>query len=314
MAPMTPATSRRSTAGYQADRPTKDRMERWVLLGAGAVIVTLTGLAFWLSYAHLAEVAGQHGLTASPARQWAWPATLDSFIVAGELLMLRAGLQGRTDRWAIGITAAGSLGSIALNVAGVPGARDPGAVPLLDYVVAAIPPAAALLAFGVLMRQVHGLVTKADVLVPATAPVIDDVSVPEDVRGPYPVEAPTAVLPAPAVYSAPEQQLFPAAPQVAAEDVPGARIQVLAAEESPRTRAVPVSLDKVVGVPEDVPEEVPTEEVPVPAGDAELVARARTEYADVLASGRTPAVRTLRTRFGIGQPKAQRVRDALVVA
>ena len=94
----------------------------------------------------------------SPVRQWAWPATLDAFIVAGELLMLRAGLRRVTDRWAIALTATGSVGSIALNVAGVSGTGDTGAVPLLDYVVAAVPPTAALLAFGVLMRQIHQLV------------------------------------------------------------------------------------------------------------------------------------------------------------
>jgi hypothetical protein len=137
---------------------TKQKMERTALLAAGLVIVVLTAGAFWLSYAHLAEVAGQHGLESSPIRKWAWPATLDLFIVGGELLMLRAGLQGRTDWWAIGSTAAGSIGSIVLNVAGVAGTRDPATVPLLDYVTAAVPPAAALLAFGLLMRQVHGLV------------------------------------------------------------------------------------------------------------------------------------------------------------
>ncbi|MFF8281075.1 DUF2637 domain-containing protein [Streptomyces lateritius] len=146
---------------------TKQQIERAALIAAGIVIVALTGLAFWLSYAHLAEVARVHGLGHATERMWAWPATLDAFIVGGELLMLRAGLKGRTDWWAIGITAAGSVGSIVLNVAGVTGDRDAGAVPLLDYVVAAVPPTAALLAFGVLMRQVHGLVADAD---PATVP------------------------------------------------------------------------------------------------------------------------------------------------
>ncbi|MFC8914122.1 DUF2637 domain-containing protein, partial [Streptomyces cinereoruber] len=59
---------------------TKHSMERASLLAAGVVIVVLTAGAFWLSYAHLAEVAGQHGLATSPIRQWAWPATLDLFI------------------------------------------------------------------------------------------------------------------------------------------------------------------------------------------------------------------------------------------
>jgi hypothetical protein len=116
--------------------------------GAGVVIVALTVAAFWLSYAHLAEIAMAHGL--SGARAWAWPACLDAFIVAGELLMLRAALAGRIDRWAIALTASGSLGSIALNVWGVGTSAQ-----TLDYVVAGVPPTAALLAFGVLMRQVH---------------------------------------------------------------------------------------------------------------------------------------------------------------
>ncbi|WP_298571334.1 DUF2637 domain-containing protein [Streptomyces luteogriseus] len=137
---------------------TKRAAERYALTAAGVVIVALTAGGFWLSYAHLAEVAGQHGLKSSPIRQWAWPATLDAFIVAGELLMLRAGLRRVTDGWAIALTATGSVGSIALNVAGVSGTGNAGIVPLLDYVVAAVPPTAALLAFGVLMRQIHQLV------------------------------------------------------------------------------------------------------------------------------------------------------------
>ncbi|MDI6411128.1 MULTISPECIES: DUF2637 domain-containing protein [Streptomyces] len=137
---------------------TKHAAERYALASAGVVIVVLTAGGFWLSYAHLADVAGAHGLDSSPARRWAWPATLDAFIVAGELLMLRAGLRRVTDGWAIALTATGSIGSIALNVAGVSGTGNTRAVPLLDYVVAGVPPTAALLAFGVLMRQIHQLV------------------------------------------------------------------------------------------------------------------------------------------------------------
>ncbi|MGW2276392.1 DUF2637 domain-containing protein [Streptomyces sp. NPDC001770] len=140
--------------------PTKHAAERYALAAAGAVIVALTAAGFWLSYAHLAEVAGEHGLGGSLTRQWAWPATLDAFIVAGELLMLRAGLRAVTDGWAVALTATGSVGSIALNVAGVGGTGRTGPVPVLDYVVAAVPPTAALLAFAVLMRQIHQLVER----------------------------------------------------------------------------------------------------------------------------------------------------------
>ncbi|MFD5724674.1 DUF2637 domain-containing protein [Streptomyces sp. NPDC058368] len=110
--------------------------------------VLLTAAAFWLSYEHLHDVADLNGLDAE--RAWAWPATVDLFIIAGELLILRASLQHRVDPWAITLAASGSLGSIALNVAGVGNGAQP-----MEYVVAAVPPTAALVAFGALMRQVH---------------------------------------------------------------------------------------------------------------------------------------------------------------
>ncbi|MFE5629941.1 DUF2637 domain-containing protein [Streptomyces sp. NPDC056543] len=140
----------------------KSNPSRALAIAAGAVIIALTGAAFWLSYAHLAEVALAHGLGSARERAWAWPATLDLFIVAGELLMLRAALVKKADPWAIGLTTVGSLGSIVLNVAGVTGSRNPADVPLLDYVVAAVPPTAALLAFGALMRQVHQALAARD--------------------------------------------------------------------------------------------------------------------------------------------------------
>ncbi|WP_405630807.1 DUF2637 domain-containing protein [Streptomyces sp. NBC_01174] len=155
--PISPPHHQPSDGRTGEGRPTSPRgdAERYALLAAGIVIVALTAGAFCLSYAHLADVAGQHGLGGSPVRRWAWLATLDAFIVAGELLMLRAGLRRVTDRWAIAVTVIGSVGSIALNVAGVSGTRDTGDTPFLDYVVAAVPPAAAMVAFAVLMRQVH---------------------------------------------------------------------------------------------------------------------------------------------------------------
>ncbi|WP_413753139.1 DUF2637 domain-containing protein [Streptomyces sp. R-74717] len=154
----TPRTQRIQAVERQATP--QHAAERYALVAAGVVIIALTAGGFWLSYAHLAQVAGQHGLGSSPVRQWAWPATLDAFIVAGELLMLRAGLRRVTDWWAIALTATGSVGSIALNVAGVSGTGNASIVPLLDYVVAAVPPTAALLAFGVLMRQIHQVVDR----------------------------------------------------------------------------------------------------------------------------------------------------------
>ncbi|MGX1757835.1 DUF2637 domain-containing protein [Streptomyces lydicus] len=173
---------------------TKPQAERTAILVAGAVIMILTIAAFWLSYAHLASVAQSHGLANSSERRWAWPGTIDLFILAGEVLMFRAALRHITDWWAIGLTVAGSLGSIGLNVAGV-GAN----APALDYVVAAVPPSAALLAFGALMRQVHTLVIDpAQAPEPVFAPVAEPVTVerapepPAELPAPEPVSATAA--------------------------------------------------------------------------------------------------------------------------
>ncbi|WUR81355.1 DUF2637 domain-containing protein [Streptomyces phaeochromogenes] len=130
-------------------------VDRAITALAAVLTVLLTAVAFWLSYEHLQEVAARHGMQEAVARSWAWPATVDLFIVIGELLILRASLAHRVDWWAIGLVTAGDGASIALNVAGV--GQDAGA---LNYVVAAVPPVAALLAFGALMRQVHAYLAR----------------------------------------------------------------------------------------------------------------------------------------------------------
>lgn len=162
------------------------RLDARASLAAGAATVTiaLTAAAFWLSYEHLHDVANGNGLNG--IRAWAWPATVDLFIVAGELLMLRASLARRgMDWWAVALAASGSLGSIALNVAGVGARAQP-----MEYVVAAVPPVAALLAFGALMRQVH----QALMRIPAP-----DAGEPVTVERipPEPSEAPTLTTPQP---------------------------------------------------------------------------------------------------------------------
>ncbi|MGW1174566.1 DUF2637 domain-containing protein [Kitasatospora sp. NPDC002543] len=117
-------------------------------IGAALVTITLTGVAFWLSYEALHDLALDHHLTG--ARAWAWPATLDAFVVSGELLVLRASLMRRLDWLAMILVATGSAGSIVLNVVSVGADVD-----TTTQVVAAIPPTAALLAFTALMRQLY---------------------------------------------------------------------------------------------------------------------------------------------------------------
>ncbi|ADE43482.1 excisionase [Streptomyces phage phiSASD1] len=158
-------------------------------VAAGLVIISLTVVAFWLSYAHLHDVAASHGLGGSPARAWAWPATLDLFIVAGEIMMLVAALSHRKDLWAIGLTAAGSFGSIGLNVYGV-GAG----APMIEYLVAAAPPSAALLAFGALMNQIHKSITGSAQTVDDQSLAVQDTYAEDTFSGPLGV-VPHAVSP-----------------------------------------------------------------------------------------------------------------------
>lgn len=165
---------------------------------AAALIVTLTAAAMWLSYEHLHDVAHTHGLR-DATRAWAWPATVDLFIAAGELLILRASLARTVDWWAIALTAVGSLGSIALNIAGV----GSGAA-ALDYVVAAVPPVVSLLAFGALMNQLYRLLSRRPVApsVPVGVPVVERADTP-----PLPAAPPAAPARRPAVnpvFRAPE--------------------------------------------------------------------------------------------------------------
>jgi hypothetical protein len=158
------------TAGQSSLDGVRSRQSTQTSLAVAAAIVTtaLTAVSFWLSFESLHDLAAAHRLHGE--RAWAWPACVDAFIAVGELLILRASLAKTVDRWAIVLTAAGSVGSIALNVAGVGISHDP-----LDYTTAAVPPVAALLAFGVLMRQIHeALVARQPVVVlppmPVTAP------------------------------------------------------------------------------------------------------------------------------------------------
>lgn len=280
---------------------------RALAIAAGLVIVALTAAAFWLSYAHLAEVALGHGLKKAPERAWAWPATLDLFIVAGELLMLRAALLSRVDWWAIGLTVVGSGGSIALNVAGVGSTAEP-----LDYVVAAVPPTAALLAFGALMRQVHQALAgrPGKAAEPTVAPVE---------LAPEMGVTVERVPDVPGVY--PELEVrVPAVP----EAVPaGVRLLPIVARPEP----APVVTEAVVEVP--VPEPVPAHEYPVPEArewtidpteypdpgepDDEpvypdpLIPQVRAAFPDEV-----PGVRRLKETYGIGQARAQRIRDELM--
>lgn len=163
---------------------TTDTVVRRLTLGATLATVALTGVAFWLSYEHLHDVAQHYGLDG--ARAWAWPATVDTFIAIGEALILRAAITRVSDKAAVFLAVMGSVGSIALNVAGV-GSR----AAAMTYIVAAVPPVAALLAFGALMRQVHRAFANQDEpqVRPEREPAdANQTAAKEEVREPAPTE------------------------------------------------------------------------------------------------------------------------------
>ncbi|MEE4546443.1 DUF2637 domain-containing protein [Streptomyces sp. V4-01] len=234
--------------------------------GAAAVTIALTAAAFWLSYEHLHDIAGGNGL--SGTRAWAWPATVDLFIVTGELLTLRASLRARIDWWAIALAALGSIGSIALNISGVGAGAS-----VLAYVVAAVPPTAALVAFGALMRQVHE--------------VLDRIS-----------DAPAAA-PHPQPDTAP-QQPAPAAPAPAAPAYPHGALELHLAPMLPAS-------------PEVTADAHPSAPAPVapPAPAADRTDDELIEAARALATTGPLSLRRMQRELGIGQARAQRIRDAV---
>ena len=117
-----------------------------------AVTVIATGVGFWLSYAGLHSFAARAGLSGPVA--WAWPASVDLFILAGELGITISTLRdGRPDWRAWGYFAAGCGPSVAFNVLHVTGQFPPWG----KYAVAATPPIAAVLALAALMQQVISL-------------------------------------------------------------------------------------------------------------------------------------------------------------
>ena len=99
-------------------------------------------------------------------------------------------------------------------------------------------------------------------------------------------------------------------------------------EQLPRTAAYPqvypgAEQDEHDRVPDGVPgpdtETDTPDTLPLPPGYAradgaedDLTGQARTDFADLLADGRAPSIRSLRDTYSIGQPRAQRIQAELV--
>jgi Protein of unknown function (DUF2637) len=120
---------------------------------AGMVLVTAaaTAVGFWLSYSGLHDFALRAGLRGPEA--WAWPSSVDLFIAAGEAGVTISALRRESDWPAWCYLGLGLAMSVTGNVLHV----HPGPLPWPPYAVAAVPPIAAMLALGALLRQVYRL-------------------------------------------------------------------------------------------------------------------------------------------------------------
>ena len=104
-------------------------------------VIAATIVGFWLSYAGLHAFAFRAGLRGPEA--WAWPASVDLFILAGELGVTISAVRGKTDRIAWAYLIGGAALSVLFNIVHV--WLHP--VWWGRYAVAAIPPIAAMLAW-----------------------------------------------------------------------------------------------------------------------------------------------------------------------
>jgi Protein of unknown function (DUF2637) len=135
------------------------------LIAASVVaVLAASAVGFWLSYAGLHAFAWRAGLRGPEA--WAWPASVDLFILAGELGVTISAVKGRHDKIAWAYLTAAALLSVTFNVLHVQ--ADP--VWWGRYAVAAVPPAAAILALAALMRQVFRGLTAVPATIGGTVP------------------------------------------------------------------------------------------------------------------------------------------------
>ena len=133
------------------DRTLASRTVTGVIAGMVAATATATAVGFWLSYDGLHVFALRAGLHGPEA--WAWPASVDLFILAGEAGVTISALRRHQDRAAWVYLAIGFAASVTANVLHV----DPSALAWIRYAVAAVPPVAAMLALAALLRQVYRL-------------------------------------------------------------------------------------------------------------------------------------------------------------
>jgi hypothetical protein len=135
-----------------------------------ATTLAAAAVGFWLSYAGLHVFAARNGLYGPEA--WAWPASVDLFILTGELGITVSAIRGEADWLAWVFLTAGFGPSVLFNVLHVAAIAPAWG----RYAVAAVPPVAAMLALAALMRQVFKLAVGAHVDAQDGQPVLTQVA------------------------------------------------------------------------------------------------------------------------------------------
>ena len=148
------------------------RAARALNRGTTCGVVGLAVAGFAMSYDALHSLAVEQGVSAALA--WLWPLVVDGFIVVASLSVVRAVADGHRAAYPWVLVLAFSSISVAFNVVHA-------APTLVARLVAAIPPAALVLSFELLMRQLRAALRPVDGAIPVTKPHL--------------VVAPTAIAP-----------------------------------------------------------------------------------------------------------------------
>jgi hypothetical protein len=146
-APPKPAPPRKTGKPAAVD-PAAEHTVRYVVMFMVAAVATATGVGFWLSYSNLHDFATRAGEKGAEA--WAWPSTVDLFIVAGEAALLIGFLLHKKDPWGWVYLILGFSMSATGNVLHIMHGPLPWWAP---FAAAGVPPVAALLALSALLRQ-----------------------------------------------------------------------------------------------------------------------------------------------------------------
>ena len=123
-----------------------DRAARALNRGTTSGVIGLAAAGFAMSYDALHSLALTNGVP--PALAWMWPLVVDGFIVVASLSVVRAVADNRRATYPWLLVLAFSTISIAFNVVHA-------GPTLVARFVAAIPPAALVLSFELLMRQLR---------------------------------------------------------------------------------------------------------------------------------------------------------------